>query len=678
MTFTNIAIKNVCKKLGGYLVYFFSTAFSVVIFNLFCSMYYNPSFEAYRFGTGKITVLFRGSAIAVLLFASVFVLYSGSYFIKIQKKEIAIYSLLGMRKEKIAVMMFLETFFIGLLAVACGTLIGTLSAGYFTSLLMRFMAVGTLVVFLVKPQAIATTVIAFLLLFVISGIRAYRTIYKFNLIDLLSAFRQSEGVPGYSLLGAAAGLILLGVGYITSAVMNLNVGGMKLLFPAFAVIIFVASGTYLLFRNFVPMVISVMKRNRPFYYRTSNFISVSQIAFRLKANSKMLAVVSLLCATTITMISASYSLYKGLEDTTDFYAPFSYLCKGITAEQHEAILKAVSEIGEVEITADDKIDLINVRIQSPDYAVQDDKNGSSNLGEEMDAYLLSESMYLKIITDTQAVIGKYANNQTSFTGGLRDKECYFVDGNASDKSCAGLIGTTMSIMMEGMNTKYTITGSALHKYIGLLDLYQHPTVVVSDKVYQNYLLQTSESDIDTFYGFMFDDEMASGNTVAAIDRIVPARFGNGGLPGNVSYIGMYKANFALYGSYIFIGLFIGILFMLAVGSVMYYKLIMEAQEEVPRYEILRKSGMKKGEILFSVVKQLGLVYGLPLFVGLIHTMFALLTYNRMLELMGKETPTLLNAVKVVLIFVLVYGVFYGFSVQSYQSIVWNQGNGGKA
>ena len=116
---------------------------------------------------------------------------------------------------------------------------------------------------------------------------------------------------------------------------------------------------------------------------------------------------------------------------------------------------------------------------------------------------------------------------------------------------------------------------------------------------------------------------------------------------------------------------------LAIGSVMYYKLIMEAQEEAPRYEILRKTGMKKGEILASVAKQLGLVYGLPLLAGLLHTVFALLTYNRTMDLIGQETPTLSNAAIVALLFVGVYGLFYALSVKTYHSIVWKQANGGK-
>lgn len=97
-----------------------------------------------------------------------------------------------------------------------------------------------------------------------------------------------------------------------------------------------------------------------------------------------------------------------------------------------------------------------------------------------------------------------------------------------------------------------------------------------------------------------------------------------------------------------------------------------AQEEAPRYDILRKTGMKKGEVLSSVAKQLGLIYEIPFFVGLSHTVFALLTYNRMLGSMGQQTPTLQNAAMAVILFAAVYSAFYALSVKSYHGIVWRR------
>ena len=223
---------------------------------------------------------------------------------------------------------------------------------------------------------------------------------------------------------------------------------------------------------------------------------------------------------------------------------------------------------------------------------------------------------------------------------------------------------------RGQKLSLRVTGAALHKYIGVLDLYKHPTVVVRDEVYQCWLDQAGEGDADSFHVYQFDDDMLSGSTVDAIGEFIPDRFDIGGLPGNMSYIGIYRANFALFGSYAFIGFFLGALFMLASCSVMYYKLIMEAQEEVPRYELLRKSGLKYGEALAAIAKQQGLVFGAPLLVGALHTAFGLAFYGRAMGEIGQQTPIMHDAVVVALLCALVYGLFYALSVVSCRRIVW--------
>lgn len=673
MRFAKIAFKNIRKKFGSYLIYFFSMTFSVMIFHLFCAIYFNPAFEEFRFGARKMGVLFRGSAVAVILFASVFVLYSNGYFIKAQKKEIAIYSLLGMRKDEIARMLFFETLFIGALALVAGTTLGTLTSGYFTTLLLRFMAKGTKVTLCVSPQAIAVTLAAFAVLFVASGVRAYATIYRYRLIELLSASQQRETMPRFSPLGAVVALLLTMIGYVISTVIKTDVSGMQLLLPAFIIILLMIAGTYLLFRNLVPMAVAKLKKNKAFYYSTTNFVSTSQVAFRLKANSKLLAIIALLTAITITMISASFSFYSVLAgDATKIYAPYSYLAKNITPEQHDRILQTVSEIGEVHVVSGNRITLVNVTIQNDRYAVKDQQTGEALRGQPAKAYLLSESAYQTIIAQTDTPTGTNSETKTSFKGGLDAQTCYFIDGNAVPDFCRDLEGQTMNVYSSDTATAFTVTGTALHKYIGALDLYKHPTVVVSDAVFEPFLARAASGDIDRFDAFQFDDNMLAERTVDAIDAQIAPRFHLGGLPENMSYIKMYQANFALFGSYAFIGFFLGTLFLLASGSVMYYKLIMEAQEEAPRYVILRKAGMQRREMLGSVAKQLGFVFGAPLAVGLMHTLFALLAYNRTLGAMGEQTPTLQNAALVVLVFIAVYGVFYGLSVAGYFKIVWNQ------
>jgi len=639
-------------------------------YELSCNtIYYNPQFAQYRFGTSKITVLFQGSAVAILLFSSVFVLYSNEFFVKTRKKEIAIYSLLGMRKSQIGRMLFYENIILGILATACGIVLGTAFSKFFTMILLKFMAVGTRISFSIQWQAIATTVVGFLILFIISSLNAYGIIYRFKLIELLSADKEGEKMPKYSIVGGFSSIVIIIIGYIIAMTMNVNAGGIKLFFPALLVMVFVVAGTLLLFQNFVPMAMIKLKQNKALYYKPSNIISISQIVYRIKANSKMLSIIAVLSAITMVMVSMTFSMYKGLEDTADAYSPFSYMCKNATDEQYNQMIQAIQKIDEVKLISSNQFKLIKVQGQNPEYSLETDKNP----GMTFNGYLLSQSAYRSIITDTHARSGSFSNLATNFNIDLKDSECYFIDGNGSKDYSENLAGSKMNLQFADKSNRYTIVGVALHKYIGILDLYQKPTIVVNDNTYNEYLENADAKDIISITGFMFDKPMNSQKTVDALNTIAPENK-QASLMGvsNISYIGVYKAIFSLYGAYLFIGMFVGILFLLASGSIMYYKQIIEAQEEVNRYDILKKTGMNRKEVWESISKQLAIAFGIPLIIGLSHSVFALLTYNRAMDTLGQETPTLLNAFIIVAIYIIIYCLFYALSVKSYMRIVWKK------
>ncbi|NLG05062.1 MAG: ABC transporter permease [Clostridia bacterium] len=345
----------------------------------------------------------------------------------------------------------------------------------------------------------------------------------------------------------------------------------------------------------------------------------------------------------------------------DYYAPYSYLCKNISEEQHQELLLAAEQIGDTKIVADDQIPLLNIQFWDDCY--QPDEN--SSCGDQAAGYLISESLYLKIIHNTGAQYGEFSNLATDFAGKLAEHECYFIDRNTTKDFCETMPGSALCIDDGKRTQDLTVSGVSLHKYLGMIDGYQKATIVVNDQVYEDYLSLAKVENIETFYGISFEDEMGSQKIVDAFNQMIGNGLGFQDMPDNISYIEFYKKSFELYGAYVFIGVFMGCLFMLAIGSLMYYKQIVEAREEIPRYRILRKIGMSRKEIGLSIMKQQGIIFGLPLILGLLHTYFALMTYNRTMDLLGTETSTLSNAFMIVLIYVVVYGLFYVASVWNY-------------
>ena len=672
MSFRSMAWKNIRGRFSSYLAYLLSATLTVTVFAIFAMIFCNPQLASYRVGVSKVSLVFRAAAAAVLVFAAVFVLYSNQFFLRSRKKEIAIYSLLGMRRDGIAQLLFYENMIIGALAILLGTSLGALLSRFFTMLLMRMMALGgNAITATVSFGAVLVTVIVFLFLFGISSLLSSQVIYQSSLIELLGAEKEGEARLRFSPCGVVASLLLLIAGYATASVMDVVTNGEKLIRGGCVVLALIITGTALFFRHFVPALLTRMQRDKRYYYRPANIISTAQLRYRIRGNARLLSVSAILCAVAFAMTSVGFSMYRGLEDTVAYYAPYSYMAKGISAEQTEELLAVAAEQGDVAVAAADRFTLLSARAACGGYMLHE----NSFAGAEFDAYVLSAGDYAKIIRSTGAKTGRRLSNlTTNFPGQVAAGSCWFLDGNPTASYSRHMPGTELRLSVGDSSEQLTVAGVSLHKYLGTLDCYCHPTVVVNDETYARYLSVTSEADRATFTGLMFDDAMLSGDTVDRMNAIVPDRFTSSiaNVPPNVSYIGFYKSIFALYGVYVFISLLIGLLFLLALGSILYYKQLMEAQQERQRYDILQKTGMRRGEALASVQKQLGVAFGLPLAVGCLHAVFTLITFTRMMMEIGSETPLFFNALLVFTLLILLYAGFYAASVRSFMEIVWDK------
>lgn len=681
MNLFKLALNNMRKKFGSYLIYLVSAIFAVTIFSIFCSMYFNPQFSQYRMGVGKMASLFKVSAVAVIIFSSIFIFYANKFFVKTRKKEIAIYSLLGMRKEEIGRMLFYENMMVGIIAIIGGLFLGTLLSRFFCMIMLHMMKQVPKVNSSIQLGAILVTVVAFLVIFIINSLNAYAIIYRYKLIELLSASKEGEKLPKYSILGGVLSIILLVGGYVYGLSIDFNQGGMKSLPASFVVIILVVAGTVLFFINFIPMVVVKLKKNTRFYFKSTNFISLSQIVYRIKANSVMFSIIAILSAITVTMISATFMLYKTFENMAAEYTPFTYLSRDVTEEQFDEAKDIINEVGEVKLLSVSRFTLIKATGQNPLYKrdLYADKDQGSKMtdnikqGDPFEAYIISSSAYQEIIKNQQTPTGKFSNTATDFNIDLKDNECYFIDGNMDTIYCKKLSGD-VSLEAAGSTESYKIAGVSMHKYLGVLKFIRKTTIVLNDKMYQKYLQSTDKNGMVSYMGLMFDHPMQSKNTVDALNKIIPESTDLGKMKiKNLNYYDINYMLYAQYGAYLFIGTFLGMLFLLASGSIMYYKQIIEAQEEVSRYDILKKTGMKKTEIKRSISKQLAVVFGMPLLIGLLHSAFAMITFNKMMLLVAEQVSKAYSLEAMIcLVYIVIYCFYYRLSVSSYMKIVWGK------
>ncbi|WP_342754487.1 ABC transporter permease [Bacillus sp. PK3_68] len=265
MSLFSIAGKNIRKNFKNYFLYFASITFSIVIYFTFVSLKYDKTIAATSESSTKISSVFNAASVVLIIFVAIFIWYSNSFFTRKRKKEIGLYSLLGVRKKQIGRMLFYENFLMGIIALFIGILLGSILSKFFVLILMKVMGYDVIVNFAVSPAAIINTIIVFTLITAVTSFYGYRLIYRFKLIELFQADKEREKEPRASLSIAVLSIIFIGIGYwlalqniIESEVWR-KIG---LMVTPLTIIISVILGTYLLFSTLTVYLLGLSKRTR--------------------------------------------------------------------------------------------------------------------------------------------------------------------------------------------------------------------------------------------------------------------------------------------------------------------------------------------------------------------------------------------------------------------------------
>src|SRR5690606_7206350 len=195
MTLFDVAKKNVIGNFKNYLLYFISMIFSVVIYYTFVSLQYSPEVQMAIESSDAVLNIFIAGSILLIIFVAIFIYFSNSFFTKKRKKEVGLYSLLGLKKKTIGRMLFYENLIMGGMAVVFGIIIGTILSKLFTMIVLKLLDSAVEVSFGISVEAIVNTLIVFLIISLFTSFSAYRLIYRFKLIELFRAEKEGEKLP---------------------------------------------------------------------------------------------------------------------------------------------------------------------------------------------------------------------------------------------------------------------------------------------------------------------------------------------------------------------------------------------------------------------------------------------------------------------------------------------------
>ncbi|HDR7785410.1 TPA: ABC transporter permease, partial [Bacillus wiedmannii] len=324
MTLSSIALRNIQRNFKDYFVYFASMIFSIVIYFTFKALQYNSQMEKAAEASKKISGAFQVSSVMLIIFVAVFIIYSNGFFTRKRKKEVGLYSLLGIRKRQIGKMLFYENMLMGLMSLVIGIAIGSVLSKLFLELLINMMGINLNVHFEVPMAAVIDTAIIFFVIILYTSLQGYRLIYRFKLIELFRAEREGEAMPKGSVIMALISVFLIGSGYFLALMFMKAVMYANFMVVALYILLATVLGTYLLFMFFTVFVLKRARNNKSAFYNGMNMITTSQLLYRIKGNAKSLATISILSAVTLTAVGTSVTMYYNTFTQSKTSMPYSY------------------------------------------------------------------------------------------------------------------------------------------------------------------------------------------------------------------------------------------------------------------------------------------------------------------------------------------------------------------
>lgn len=652
MTLFKLGLNNVKHNFKNYVSYFISTLISVFILMIFYSIYYTNQIQAFSSEKVKVGAIFKAASFIVIIFSAIFIWYANSFFIKNKKKEVAIYSLVGMKKREIGKLMFFENIYLGVLALIVGVPLGAISSRFFLKILTLCMKSAVSIEYNFDIRSVVMTILIFMVIFLLNSIKAYRIIYKFKLIELIHASKEGEKQPKFSKALAILSIIMVTFGYFGALMIDAESGGIKMVYEGLLVTLLVILGTYLLFNNLIIYLLKIFEKNKKIYYKGENLIGVSQIIYRIKGNSNLLATIAVVSSVAITALCFTFSFGMLIEKVAPNGSPFSVMYEGSNEKINKSVEKVINNHNEIKVTYKKDYVMIN------GSGLTDKYKGpfGRDLKGPFDMFIMSESEYKDIVSNSGFNRGTDIVDRVIDIDISKENQCFFIEVSSLASGRRRLAGDKLNATINDKAYEFDISDSDVRCVLGAE--FQKATIVVPDITF-NKLLEDNKN-VTIIRTYNFDEELKSGEVVKELSQIIPS--------GNhfSSYYDVYTSTHTLYGSYVFIGIFIGILFVISTGSIMYYKQLTEAHEDKDRYSILSKIGLSTKETLRIISKQLGFIFVMPLLFAILNSMAALAAY---IKYCGWSISQVEWSGGTMLGYIVIYLCFYVLSVKSYMRII---------
>ncbi len=638
LLYARLAKTNLSKNRQNILPYLLSCIGSVVMFFIMDTLAQGSGFDS-MIGKDTILAVMGMGTYIIGLFAVIFLIYSNSFLAKRRKKEFGLFQILGMEKKHLAKILFFESLYLWAASLGIGILLGVLLYRLLFLVLMKLTGLNGTIGFAFSAKAVGSTMLLFGLTFVINFLLSLRQIHVSQPVELLHGGAQGEREPKTKLLTAVLGFMLLGVGYYLALTSQSSMDALDKFFNAIALVMV---GTYCLFSAGSIAFLKILKKNKNYYYQTRHFTSISGMLYRMKQNAVGLANICILSTGVLLVISISTCLWTGIEEVTpvsqkmieevktgiDQHLEEKQLRKKYESDQRYYVMLADVDRNKVEKTQSDDA------AASTLIKIMEESEYNQVTGEQVEL----EPGQALVFQAKQKNYGydtiELGNQTYEVKKWNTDKKSYILDEKTQ-------VYETMTVVTRNKEAKEAYAA-------------------VQGKEPEGYSWEYALDLIgDAGEQITVGDEIETILTESSFNGWVEVREKE------------RNTVYSLYGSLLFLGVFVGTLFLMGAVMIIYYKQVSEGFDDRKRFQIMQKVGMSRKEIRQTIQSQVVTVFFLPLAVAVVHTMVAFPLTRRIMAMLNFPDSNLFLAATAITIaaFAVVYLIVYVLTARAYYKIV---------
>lgn len=655
-----LAFDNLKKNAKMYIPFVLSCILTIMMYYMVSSLSMNPNMMNMIGGDVMQQILSLGIYV-ITVFAVIFLFYTNSFLIKRRKREFGLFNILGMEKKHLSIVIALESMIVFLVSMVLGIGIGILLDKAFYLLIAKMLNASIALGFYISYQSIVNSIILFFIIFLLMYVFSLIQINLSNPIELLHGDQHGEKEPKTKWLLAIIGLICLGTGYY----MSVSIQDPVTAFAFFMVaVILVVIGTYMLFTAGSIVILKLLRKNKRYYYKTNHFISVSNMIYRMKQNAVGLGNICILSTMVLVMLSTTISLWVGMNDIIETRFPRDITVSINSVDSNQALYT---------------IDDMNYAIEQAGIQTEDElvyRTLSVSAFNQGNTYTFgNENMSLQDISNVVVLyfitLDDYNRTEGTNVSLAPDEVLVFPSGKQFDHKTIDIASNTFKVkgILDSIKADSNYSANLQNSMFVVVD--SMDTLFMIDDL-QKQAYGDNASYIHTSYDFNL-----SKSEEMSVKEATDALIAN--YPGDTTYMmvdtqeGNYEDLLSLYASFLFIGIFLSFLFIMATVLIMYYKQITEGYEDKKRFEIMQKVGLDKREVKKTINSQVLTVFFLPLVVAAIHIVFAFPMIEKMLRLLYLDNTNLYIMTTVICfgVFALVYVLIYFLTSKVYYGIVRN-------